>query len=543
DIIRITYAAGSSDISGFRAPDFQGLRILSGPEIMPRIQIINGQVSNNITIVYVLQAIKKGKVIIPPAHFRFPHKTMASNILTINVSAQGDASQKSNPSGKGSADVFMRTELNKTHVVLGEAIAVNYKLYCSKNVGINSQTLTKMPTTGFWVEEATDKHRGEVNEEKYKGKTYRVLIVRKLILFPQKTGSLTVDPLEIECTGEINVPVQQSPDLGFPDMFDQMFNFNTVPFHKTVSSDSVKIVVDPLPDKGKPASFSGMVGTAAFAGSVNRQNVKANEPVNFDITIGGEGNLTLQQAPKLNLSADIEVYDPKITDKIDRSGTNLSGTRTFEYTLMPHKEGKYTIPSVSFSYYDPIKKYYYESKTSPVDLTVEKNDKPTAAIENTNPGSDSKSGMPEYVKWLLVFAIALILLIAVMIFVKKKVKLPDLQQTDAASFEDIDYEYYLEEAEKLIEIDPQNDFYTVILNALYGCAEQYISIPFSEITHESIRQGLMNKNVPENIVNDYITLIQACEMMKYAPARVPVDKNGIFNHAKELIRALAKKDG
>jgi hypothetical protein len=541
DVIRVTYTAGSNDISGFKPPPFSSFRILSGPEISQGMQNLNGVISNSVSYSYALQALKKGKLTITPAHFRFLQKTVASNALVISVSQPSPSKGSNSTPGSASPGILMRTEVNKTHVVLGEAIAVNYKLYVPPHISLEPNTITKMPTTGFWVENGEIDRNNEIKEENYHGRSYRVFTIRKLILYPQRTGNLTVDPLEIECNGTMLVPAQKDPGMMFPDMFDNMFNMATVPFHKGIASDPVKITVDPLPEKNKPSGFSGMVGRAVISASVDKNSVKANEPVNFSLTLGGEGNITLQQAPKLNLGPDVEIYDPKITDKIDRSGNDLSGTRTFVYTLMPHKEGKLDIPSIPFSCYDPVKKTYLVSGTKPISLVVEKNEKASGGIDNPGSGENAKGGTPEYLKWLILTGIALLLLAAVLVFVRRKVKVPEHGAPEEEPFEEPDFNWYLNEAATLSINDPAGHFYSMILNALYGKLSQYLGISFSEITHENIREGLAIKNVSEALTDKYLSFIESCEMANYAPAGLPSDKPGVLDRCREIINELNQR--
>jgi hypothetical protein len=541
DIIHLTYTLEGGEGSGFIPPALDGIRVLQGPEVSNQFNIINGQSSASVSYTYLLQAIKKGKIIIPPAHVNFKGKLLASNKITIKV-YDSNSPEKSVSKNQKTESLFLKAEANKTSMVQGEAIAVSYKLFVSNNVRMGSPTVTKMPTfTGFWAETGNPDKQLQQTTENYKGKIYSVYLIRKLILFPQKTGSLTVDPLEIECTGQIVQPMQVNPNDPFSDMFDNMFNMTAVPFHKVIISNPVVVNVSALPDQNKPVSFTGMVGKAAIAASSGQTTVKANEPVTFHLTIGGEGNLSLQQAPRLNLPSDIELYEPKITDKFDRTGDNLTGTRTFDYTLMPHKEGKFEIPAISFSYYDPLKKQYFESKTVALTLNVEKNDK---APESKNE-ADAKTnkGMPEYLKWIILMSGSLLLLFAVLLFIRKRVKplIPNAGDIFAIEEED-NYNKYMDQASHLVFLDARNEFYSLILNTLYNFMEHLLDKPFSEITHETIRTGLQQKQIPEEQISEYLSLINECEMINYAPAGFSANKELILKQCQELIEKISAQN-
>ena len=303
----------------------------------------------------------------------------------------------------------------------------------------------------------------------------------------------------------------------------------------------MQIEVSPLPDKNVPAPFAGMVGKAALSSSVIHGTVKANEPVTYSITIGGEGNLSLLQAPRLNLGPDIQVYDPKPIDKIDRNGDNLSGTRTFEYTLMPHKAGKFTIPSQSFSYFDPAEKQYFESKTNPISIIVEKNENAPAS----NDASTSETGkeidkIPGYIKWSILFSFSAMLLFAVLALMLRKSPKRTLSDNSQAAGEGDtssgkDYAQLLGDASKLAMLDQYGQFYTVMLNALNAFICETFDLSFAELSQVTICQVFEQNHIPETLISEYLNCIDQCEMVKYAPTRYSANKENIYNDSKSLI--------
>jgi len=534
DVVHLSYSLEGGEGTSFEPPAFTGFRIMSGPNVSNEYSGYNRITTHHLKIEYVIQAMEKGNHTLASAHIVSGTKKLTSNTLSFTVS--GNTTGGANPGSASSTDfLFMKAVANKTSVVQGEAVAVSYKLYVAQNVMMTSPTITKMPTfTGFWSEEVKSTIHMAPTEETYKGKVWLVYLQRKLILFPQKTGELTVDPLEIECTGQ--APAQ---DPYSDNNFGGFYGIE--PFHKVISSDAVKIHVSALPDKGKPASFTGMVGNAAIAATTDRKTVKANQPVTYHLTIGGEGNLSLQQPPKLTMPEGIEVYDPKTTDKFDRSGDNLSGTRTFDYTLMPHKEGTFELPRITFSYYDPAKKSYFESQTLPISLQVEKNDNPVSNDNDTVSTSKKKPVSPmEFLKWAVLLVGSGLLLLAVIMFVRKKEKPQTGADPEENPFADLDHDWYLAEAEKLAKHDPQNEFYTVLLNALYKYMEEYLSIPFAHISHESIETGLRSKNLDPALITNYLNLISEFEMINYAPGGDTSGKEKAMQRAKEAIRQIGK---
>ena len=536
DMVEVSYTLNGANGSDFQAPAFPNLRIISGPNISNSINM-GAHVSMSSSYSYVLQAIKTGKINIRPAAITVHGKRVFSNSLEINIGRGNVQSQnqRSGNANSNSKDIFLLASANKATAVRGEVIAVTYNLYIGDNVKISAPTITGMPTfTGFWVENGSEPKQINASHQMYKGKQYLVYPIRKILLFPQKTGALTVDPLEIECEGQMNVPKRRDPTDPFSDMFGDFFNMDVIPFHKDIKSDPLTINVTPLPTTGQPASFTGMVGKAALSVSATPNPVKANEPITYRVTIGGEGNMSLLQPIKLNLPSDIEVYDPKTIDKFDRGGNNLTGTRAFEYTLMPHKAGKFEIPSLAFSFYDPAEKKYFESKTIPITVTVEENNHvpsttaPTASKPNENNAS--------LLKWGVLLGSTLILLSAVLLFAKRKVKLPEptyIQPEE--NYTETDYDDYFKEAERLSLLDEHNEFFTAMLNGLYAFICQTYNVPFSELSHTTIKDALAQKLLPSELIESYLYLIDQCETVKYAPIGFYVDKEQMFTDAKDLI--------
>jgi len=539
DMVQLSYTLTGANGSEFQAPDFSNLRIISGPNVSSSINM-GAHVSMSSTYSYVLQAIKMGKAVIRPASIAVNGKRISSNTLEINISRGNMQGQNQNrgTSASNSRDLFLMASANKTTAVRGEVIAVTYSLYIGNNIKISAPTITGMPTfTGFWVENGSEPKQINASHQMYKGKQYLVYPIRKILLFPQKTGRLTVDPLEIECEGQMNVPKRRDPSDPFSDMFGDFFNMDVIPFHKDIKSDPLSVNVTELPNTGKPASFTGMVGKAALSVSATPNPVKANEPITYRVTIGGEGNLSLLQPMKLNLPTDVEVYDPKTIDKFDRGGNNLTGTRAFEYTLMPHKPGKFEIPSLAFSFYDPAAKKYFESKTLPIEVTVEENNHPKSAVVPT-PSKPNESNT-SLLKWGALLAGTLVLLSAVLLFAKRKVKLPESTYVNPIeNYTETDYSEYFKEAEHLSLLDEHDGFFTAILNGLYAFICQTYNVPFSELSHAAIKKALEQKSVPSELINSYLHLVDQCEMVKYAPIGLRVNKEQVFNETTDLISKI-----
>lgn len=535
DIIKVTYTMNTGSTSGFERPAFNGFRLFAGPMTQQKMQLdFNGKVSNSVSLTYVLQAVKAGKLIIPPAHLQLGSKTLSSKAITITVIKGGMVQRGSGKHRSSDPVIFLKAEINKSRVVPGEAISVKYILYVADDLSVNPINNIKTSTQGFWVEDVTDPNNN-YTETSIKGINYKVVILKQILAYPQMTGKLMLGSCEVECSGSMKSSDPfQDPSFMMPGFFPGIVN--ATPFDKMVKSIPQEIEVDPLPDKGKPSSFSGMVGTAAIAASADRTSVKENEPVTYKVTIGGEGNLRLIEAPKLNLDPSIEVYAPKVSDKINKSGDNLSGTRTFEYTLMPHKAGNFVLPAIDFSYYNPTKKNYTESSSLAVNLKVTPN--PNAQNTNDTSGNDLKkegSNYSEIYKWVAVLTGMLLILIGVIWFVRHKPKDRVEEQPEEVGDVETDYSQFLSDAESKIESTHPSDFFTAVLNTLYAFASQWMNIQYSDLSRDRIKADMESKKVPEEWVNQYLEIIDMCERIKYAPSMQLVDRKEMYNNVKDII--------
>lgn len=540
---KLTYSIAGNG-HDFRMPKLSGVDVLSGPSYEQNFNIINGDVSMANSYSLVLRARAKGTLLISPASITVNGRTIYSNSVKVNVQGsmqQPFAGNSGNDNTAGNSDIFIRAGINKKEAVQGEALAVTYKLYVH-NMEVSQMIQTRMPNfSGFWVENVTMPKQLPFSIENYKGKDYRVYVVKKMILFSQKTGTLTIDPLEIECTGRQEVERRPDPNSMFPDFpFDDDFFHATRPFHLTLKSDGVSVKVDPLPDKDKPTSFAGFVGQGAVSAAIDSKEAKQNEPLTYKVTVGGEGPLSLVQPFKLKLPDGVDAYDPKTVDKIDREGNNLSGTRTFEYTLLPRNEGSFTIPPVAFSYYDPAKRKYIESKTSTFTIKVEKGE-PQSSSHPGN-GSDFKSihvlNAIRKWSWIAMAPIALALLVLLVVRSRKPSPVPVEQEDEVLEANPArkDWRDHLAAAE---EMTGQPEFYGQVLMAMYSFLNEKFGMSLANATHQHIKETLVSNNVSEANRSAFTGLIERCEFANYAPgASSGLSQENLLQEVKRLLEEM-----
>ncbi len=345
----------------FNLSNNEFVQFLSGPNksSSSSITIVNGKRESvlNTTFTYYFKAIKKGEFIIPSASINFKRDIIKSNELRIQIL---DATNKK-ANNSFSNNLFVKAEISKKNVFVGEQLLVTYKLY--NRYDLANTEMTKLPNLdSFWKKdlETSSRFKREVIE----GVAYNVATLKKIVLTPQKDGTLLIDPIEIKCSIRTNNRSN--------DPFASFFNSYSVQ-EEFISSKPVKIKVKSLPTP-VPKNFIGIVGSLKVESSVDKNTVKANDAINYKISFIGTGNLELLSEQKIDFPTDFEVYDPKVDDRIFQGGLKRS-VKTYEYLLIPRYEGKYEIPKTVFSYFDIKSGQFKEISSKAFKINVEKSEK------------------------------------------------------------------------------------------------------------------------------------------------------------------------
>jgi len=374
--VYFTFDGGDrASLQSYRPPNFKNFSVLSGPNQSSSMSIINGNVSSTITYSYIIVAPNVGEFTIDEASVQLKgteYKTEPLKVSVVKGSTSAKSQVKQNNNQAMSNDelnenVFIRAIADKYTAAKGEQITVTYKLYTKLN--ISSPQVSKLPQyKGFWAEELETGNNIQFEVEMYKGVRYRSATLKKVALFPTKSGQLTVTPFELE------VPVVVKRTQRSSDPFDSFFNDSffgrteTIQFKAT--SNSVVINVNDLPTVGMPESFAGAVGEFTFEASLDKNKVKANEPITIKLVVSGKGNVELIDLPKIKLPTGFEQYEPKSSNSINNKGS-ISGSKSEEYLIVPRVPGIKEIDPIKFSYYNPKLKKYVEQSSPKFIINVE----------------------------------------------------------------------------------------------------------------------------------------------------------------------------
>lgn len=559
----ITFSTNGSPES-FNPPEFDGFQIVGGPNQSSSYSSINGQTTASIAVGYVLIASKEGEYIIGPASMLINGKTHRSNSIKMKVTKGRTSTQQPVQSGAGqsgkvsrgnSADIskslFMRAIANKTNVYQGEQIAVTYKLYA--NIAIVGNAPDKLPDfNGFWSQEIKN-NSGNVQwkEEVYNGQRYHVAVLKEMILFPQRFGKLTLDPLIMSFVVQKEVPSN--------DPIEQFFGGSSYEEVKyKVKTAPVTINVKQLPEAGKPEGYDGAVGQFAIAASVDKSTLKANEALNYTLKISGSGNLKLLKAPVVNFPSGLEKYDPKLNDRITESLNGVSGSREYSYLLIPRHEGDYTIEPLKFSYFNPVTRKYVTLSAGPFHLKVAKGvagsnvtayssgnqrdikmlAKDIAYIKTASSGLRQKGsdfyGSTAYYVLLglgpLLFAGAFIYRKQYREKNKDQVKVRGRNAGKMAA-------KHLADARKQMLTGDKQSFYLHIYKGLYQYLSDKFDIPASALIKENITERLVAAGISAPLIDELTETLDLCEMARYAPI-TGIAEQEVYDKAKNIINNI-----
>jgi hypothetical protein len=543
--------------SNFQAPNFSDFNVLSGPNSSQSMSMINGNVSQSNSYSYYLSAKKEGKFYIGPAKIAAGGRKLESNSVTIDVvsaSASNGNQHQSQQSKSGqtvSDQLYVKSSLNKTKVYLGEQVIITHKVYARINlVGFQN---AKIPAyTGFWSQDIPNPKNYQVGKETLNGVQYFVVEFKKSFLFPQRTGTIEIEPIEIDCIVRQQSKNQDPWNFFGPISEDVLYK---------LKGQALKIDVVPLPETGKPDNFSGAVGQFSMKAQMNKDKIKTNEAVNLNITITGKGNINLIDIPKIKIPPDIESYDPKQTENISVLADGVTGTKANEYVLIPRYHGSFKIEEAVFSYFDPEKKNYITLRTPEFVLQVEKgvgdtssasvmvsanNRKDVALIANDiryiktgniylHESGSHFFGSPAYdLGFILPGGCFILFLVLRQKRLKDRNDIRLMKSRKATKMA----QKRLRIAYGHIQKNNKENFYKEIFRALYGYLSDKLFMPISDLSKESIQVTLRKQEVREETIIQLITVISACEFARYASSSASGDLKSMYDQSLLLITKM-----
>ncbi len=520
----------NEDGDNFVPPSFEGFNVVGGPNQSVSNSWINGVRSYSKTYSYYLSPKKQGNFIIKQASIEIDGEIYKTTPIKVLVTAAVKKPKDGNNADYiASENVHLVAEISNSNPYLNEAITVVYKLYVSNDVSITRswREIDSPKYEDFWSQNIDNQGQSQIYQGTYEGKPYRYVILRKAILYPQKTGKLTIEPLTLD------VPIDVQGNTR--DIFGRR---RMTRVNRTISAGKRTITVKPLPLEGKPDNFNGAVGTFNFEVTTNKTNLDANEALELNIKVEGTGNLKLFDLPKLNLPSSLEVYEPTRDNKITVNSKGMKGYIKDTYTVIPQYKGTYPIRPITFSYFDVASKKYKTLSSVEIIVNVENGPNPnqtTVVKENTSKKNviALKNDQFKYIKlstslspinkpiffnsklfWWLVGIPFLFIPLFILIGNSRRKRLSDVDGKRLRKATKL-AKKYLSEAKK--NLSKQEAFYEALERALHNYLRAKLDIVTSEFSKEKIAALLSEKNVENKVVSEFVSLLKSCEFARYTP--------------------------
>lgn len=561
----------NGDGKDFRAPNFTNFEIIGGPftSTSSSIQIINGSVTkaNTQTFSYHLRAIKEGTYTIPSASITVDKKKITSDPCEISVVASSTGSSSyngatnSSKTNTGAKEVFLKATPNKKKVYQGEQILLTYNIYYT--IPISQLSVSKSPSySGFWTKDITE-NDGSLQQSStiIDGQQYNVATIKEIVLFPQKSGNLIIDPLDLTCVAQIRQQRNRSHGYDpFEDFFGDVMGTSYTNVRKDIKSQPITIEVEPLPTANKPSSFNGAVGQFTFTSKIDKNELKVNEAFTLTLTVSGKGNIELLELPKPVFPPDFEVYDPKISTTVKNNALGIYGSKKAEYIIIPRVSGDFTLEDIEFSYFNPSLKRYETLKSDIHNIQVQKGTSSSSSAIYTPGQADIKylgsdirhininnnilsiTGATFFMSplYLVIIAIMILAFIVILIIYKKVNKFNKNQALVKNKQATKTAKKRLKNAHNYLVINNQNSFYEEFSQALWGYISDKLNISRSQLSMDSVKEIMLSKDVSEEIVNEFVELLNNCEFARFAPGDPSKKMDELYHKGIELITKAEK---
>ncbi|WP_438989459.1 BatD family protein [Polaribacter sp.] len=550
--LRVIFSINKQGADNFTPPNFNNFKVVGGPSQSVSQSISQTPSGRKVTFLqsytYIIQPKKKGELSIGSASIKIGGKTIKSNPVKIIVLDAVEIPKDPNdPNYIAQQNIHLVAEISKSKPFVGEGIYVEYRLYVSENVSVYDTNVKEAPQyNGFWNQNI--KINGyPVKMGKYNGEDYRYIVLQKALLIPTKTGKLTIDPMKMDII--IGVP------SGRADFFGNIITKNV---RREFASAKKTIIPKSLPIEGKPNNFTGAVGDFKFDVALSKDVLKANETSQIKVAISGKGNLNLFELPTITTPAELEMYQPERKEKVRTNANGISGSVTDTYTVVPQYKGKYKIPSVSFSYFNPKEKKYKTINTEDFYVDVQEgkelvtSDTTTVTKKNvvatgenfryiatkTSFITQEKSGFFKSTLFYILFLVPLFAIpITVFIGKKQQERNNDLVGNKLRRANKL-AKKYLSEAQK--QLGKKEAFYEALERALHNYLKAKLGIETADISKEKITSLLEDKNVDQETIKQFIEVLKSSDFARYTPFTATQMKEE-FERAKEVIVQLDKQ--
>jgi hypothetical protein len=546
--LRVDFAM-NIDGDNFNQPSFEGFRVIAGPSQQVSQSWVNGKSSFEKIYSYYLVPNQKGNFTIKQATIEYNGQVYKTDPVKITVTAAVEQPRDPNDTSISVDDnLYLIADISKTNPYVNEPITVVYKLYFSNNIGINNLSEVNKPKYNDFWSQNIDIKKLVAEEGIFKGENYRYIVLKKAVLYPQKSGKLTIEPLSMDV--DVQLPTNRR------DVFGRVVIVDDV---KRVSAGAKTINVKALPESGKPLDFSGAVGSFEFKVTPTKTSLKNGESLDLIVSVTGKGNMKLFSLPKPVVPNALEMYDPVHTEKLNTSLSGTSGKIADSYTIVPQYKGNYPVKPMQFSYFDLNLGKYKTISATEVMVTVLDGPTLTDATASNEENSKDKISSKEQFKSIklktnlvavakddflgskLFYGLLFLpfLLLPVIVLLKKRKEASDgdvvgnrIRRNNKLA------KKYLSQAKK--QINNKEPFYVALEKAMHNFLKAKLNIETSEMSKDNIKELLLTRNADPLAVDDFIALTENCEVARYAPSSsATIQKD--YDKAVSIISDLEKQ--
>lgn len=512
----------------FIPPDFSSFQVVSGPQQSVNRSWVNGVSSFSKTYTYFITPKSKGLLRIGQAQITINGEVYKTTPIEVQVTeAVKKPNDPNNIDYLTDENIHLVAEISNNSPYLNEGLTVVYKLYFRNPISINDVQELESPSYGDFWSSKINIGRIQVDPRgQYKGEPYNEVVWQKVVLYPQKSGKLTIEPLTLNL--QLSVPSNRR------DLFGRRILKQG---QKTITSGRQVLTVKPLPTANQPENFTGAVGKFDFDIILSKNALKASESFQAKVKVTGKGNLNLFQLPKINVPNTLEVYEPERKEKIKTTLKGTQGSVEENYTIVPQYQGKYPIPAIPFSYFDPKAKKYktirsqellvdvYEGPTSRPTNTAQQATKSTPLVPSDGAfrfiqlETDLKPIRTEALwnttRFWLLFTFPFFLILIGYLINRYILQKNEDQSTSKQRLAEKLAKKYLSSAQKAF--GNQVAFYEALERALHNYLKAKLKIETIELSKQKIAELLEKKKVDKAIAKEFIAVIENCEMARYAP--------------------------
>lgn len=524
------------------------------------IQIINGRMSSSKTLNFYYRADREGSHEIGPVSVSVGGETKSTEPISLEIvkGRSGPVAQGPRQQGQlGENDLFVKATASKTRAYVNEAIIVSYKIYT--RVDIAGYSLSEVPDrSGFWVEDLLiGQQSAQPSVEIVDGVRYTVATLQKMALFPTTAGPKTLSPLVLDCDVRVRRASRSIFDDSFFDPFGRTARF-------TVRSSPLKIEVLPLPEAGKPQDFQGAVGQFRLKVDLDKRQVEVNDVVTLKLKLSGSGNIKALPAPRVSFSKGLESYDPKTSEQVKATENSISGSRDYEYVLVPRAGGMQRIEAIRYPYFDPDRESYEVAVVDPIEISVSAGQPSLSAalpggegprrdvrllaqeirFIKLRPGSFQQLDAAFYERllfWIVLF-VPLLAIPAAAVYRRRA----DRLSGDIAYARDRRARKLAQQrlagARARLKPDQHREFFAECGKALRGYGADKLNLAEAGLISEQLEARLLELGIAASVVDSYLGKIGECDRRQFSPMAASLDEMQQFiAEAEEAILALHRE--